>query len=87
MSRYDPDDERDYYARERYMEDHPEEFDGPGECCDCCLHRRPEGGECDKGKSLKFVAKDVYGADADGRRGIPEYLYECSRCGNEVSVH
>lgn len=87
MSRYDPDDEREYYARERYMDDHPEEFEPSIECCDCCPHRQSEDGECDEGKSWKLVNKDVYGADADLRRGIPEYLYECSRCGNEVSVH
>lgn len=33
-----------------------------------------------------LVDTDVYGADADGNRGVPLRLWECKNCGNEVEM-
>lgn len=34
----------------------------------------------------ELTGRDVYGADADGRRGAPMYVFNCRDCGAEMEV-
>ena len=34
----------------------------------------------------KLIMTTTYGDDADGRRGVPLHIFECTYCGNEEEV-
>lgn len=58
--------------------------DAPVGTCSRCLDSI--GFEKSDEKTWEFRGKDVYGDDADGNRGVPMTLWECSACGDEVEV-
>ena len=64
---------REDYKREAWEDAHPMEREGTCQRNNC-------GGE------LRLVLTTTYGDDADGRRGVPLRVYECSVCGDEVEV-
>ena len=41
----------------------------------------------DCGQGYMYPAgKEMYGSDADGRRGVPLYYFQCNNCGYEDST-
>ncbi len=47
-------------------------------------HRIPDDAYCPRCDSLLRIEKTIYGADADGNRGVLVPVWECPECGYEV---
>jgi len=71
---YNPADDMEEYKRQRWYEEEHEPY-APEDPCDSC-----------GGTDWRLVETTVYGDDADGRRGVPLYVYECMSCHDETLV-